>query len=148
MRIEGTRGGSPVNKSEKTKKSSGSGGAFGAFLADDTASAQGAAPSMAASSVGALLAAQYEDDDALEKQRRKNMVRRAGHMLDALDEVKRGLVTGGITLSDMNRLKNSLAAKREGVMDPKLLEIMDEVDMRAQIELAKLEMAAEKQGKN
>lgn len=148
MRIESTRGGSPVSKSDKAKKSSGTGGAFGAFMADDTPSAQGAAPSMGAGNIGSLLAAQYEDEDVLEKRRQKNMVRRATLTLDALDDVKRGLVSGSITVADMNRLKNSLASKREGVMDPKLIAIMDEVEMRAQIELAKLEIAAEKQGKN
>lgn len=141
MRIERTRGAGPVNKSDKAKKSSSSGGAFGAFLEGDTGATQGAAPAMGAGGVGALLAAQYEDEGVLERQKRKQMVKRAHHVLDALDEVKNGLVRGNLSVSELNRLKNSLAVRREQIEDPRLIEIMDEVEMRAQIELAKLEMA-------
>jgi hypothetical protein len=97
--------------------------------------------------IGGILAAQYDEDPA-EKQKRQRMTDRAHKVLDALNSVHRGLVTGAITQSDMNAVKASVTAGREKVNDPRLLAILDEVDLRAQVELAKLEISQEKQSKS
>jgi len=72
------------------------------------------------------------------------MQERASRVLDSLDVIQRGLVGGNITVSDMERVKTSVSGNREKINDPKLLAILDEVDLRAQVELAKLEVARDK----
>lgn len=144
MRIENTRGTSSVNKSEKSRKSGSSDGVFGSFLEGESSQAQGATPGLASQNIGALLAAQYEDEDVLEKQRSTRMLRRANHMLSTLDDIQKALMLGGLNLHDLNRLKAGLSVKREALTDPKLQEILNELDLRAAVELAKLEIARDK----
>ncbi|HEY8964147.1 MAG TPA: flagellar assembly protein FliX [Alphaproteobacteria bacterium] len=142
MRIEGPRSTDSVKKSEKTKKSSSTGGVFSSFLTDETEETGAAAPMSSPMGIGSILAAQYEDP--AEKQARQRMQERAYKVLDSLDVIQRGLVTGGISENDMKAVQTSVSANREKINDPRLLAIMDEVDLRAQVELAKLEAARDK----
>lgn len=143
MRIEGPRSTDSVKKADKTKKSSGSNGVFSSFLADEADSAPAASPMSSPAGLGSILAAQYGEDPA-EKQAKKRMQERASKVLDTLDVIQRGLVAGQISHSDINAIKTSVTANREKINDPRLLAIMDEVDLRAQVELAKLEVARDK----
>lgn len=143
MRIEGPRGADALKKADKTKKSGSTGGVFGSMLTGEADSASGPSSANAPVGMGALLAAQYDEDPA-EKRSRGRMQERAGKVLDTLDVIQRGLVTGGISSSDMQAIKSAISSNREKVNDPRLLAIMDEVDLRAQVELAKLESALEK----
>lgn len=143
MRIEGPRRTDEVRKNEKTKKSGSVSGDFRTFLDAETGGVgetQGAAP---VSDVSALIAAQQTDDPAERKSRRR-MQDRAGRVLDALDGVHRGLLNGALSTEQMENITRNLAERREKITDQRLLGLMDEVDLRAQVELAKLEMAREK----
>ncbi len=144
MRIEGPGSTSGIKKSEKARKS-GSTGAFGAMLEEDegaseTSQTRGAAPM---AGIGSLLSIQSVDDPT-EGKKRKKMMDRAGKVLDALDGVHRGLVNGEVTVGHMKDVSAAMKESRENVNDPKLLAILDEVELRAQVELAKLEMARDK----
>ena len=59
-------------------------------------------------------------------------------MLDQLDKVKVGLLTGELPRSTLQQLAQTIATHRDQTLDPKLAEILDEIDLRAQVELAKL----------
>lgn len=143
MRIEGPGRTEQVKKSEKARKSSGA-SSFGSLIETDEAEGasetRGAAPM---AGVGSLLAAQSVEDPA-EGKKRKRMMARADKVLDALSGVHSGLLNGTLSVADMTNVNASLAANREKVTDPRLLGLLDEVDLRAQVELAKLEMARDK----
>ena len=71
--------------------------------------------------------------------RRKRAIRRAEELLDELDQIRLGLLTGRIPLADLQRLSHSLAQQREAVDDPRLAEALGEIELRAAVELAKYE---------
>jgi hypothetical protein len=61
--------------------------------------------------------------------------------LTLLDEVRDGLLAGGIPRVTLNRLALAIAKRRESFAEPKLQTVLDEIDLRARVELAKLEQA-------
>jgi len=89
-------------------------------------------------SLDALLALQ-EVGGPLERRRRA--VRRAGRILDVLDEVKLSLLEGGLPPAALDRLVSAIREERGGTDDPNLEGLLDEIETRAAVELAKLEMA-------
>ena len=76
-----------------------------------------------------------EVDDALAHASRGKM--RAQDILDRLDELRLDLLTGGLSRTKLQHLAKMVNARRQGVSDPRLGEILDEIDLRAQVELAK-----------
>jgi class II flagellar assembly regulator FliX len=62
------------------------------------------------------------------------------HLLDMLDQVRDGLLAGGIPRSTLNRLAVAVGRRHETFADPKLQGVLDEIELRAHVELAKLEM--------
>jgi len=62
-------------------------------------------------------------------------------LLALLDDVRDGLLAGGIPRITLNRLANAVARRHESFCDPKLQGVLDEIELRARVELAKLEQA-------
>ena len=62
------------------------------------------------------------------------------HLLDMLDQVRDGLLAGGIPRSTLNRLAVAVGRRHESFADPKLQDVLDQIELRAHVELAKLEM--------
>jgi hypothetical protein len=58
-----------------------------------------------------------------------------------LDQVRDGLLGGGIPRSTLNRLAVAVGRRHETFADPRLQNVLDEIDLRARVELAKLEQA-------
>ena len=65
-------------------------------------------------------------------------------LLDMLDQVRDGLLAGAIPRSTLNRLATAVSRRQESFVDPKLQHVLDEIDLRARVELAKLEQADQK----
>jgi hypothetical protein len=64
---------------------------------------------------------------------------RGEHLLDLLDSVRDGLLAGGIPRVTLNKLAQAVTRRHEGFADPKLQDVLDEIELRAHVELAKLE---------
>jgi len=75
-------------------------------------------------------------------ERRRRAVNRAGRILDILDQVKVALIDGDLGSDDLHRLKGAIQEERQGVDDPRLQGLLDEIETRAAVEIAKLECAA------
>lgn len=88
------------------------------------------------SSLDALLALQ-ETGGPLERRRRA--IRRAGRVLDGLDGLKLALIDGRVSGSTLDRLRGAGTERRELTDDAGLEALLDQVDLRAAVELAKLE---------
>jgi len=88
--------------------------------------------------VEALLALQ-DVGGPLERKRRA--VRRAGRILDVLDDIKVGLLEGELSTGDLDRLRRAIRDEREATEDPALEAVLDEIELRAAVEAAKLEQA-------
>lgn len=88
----------------------------------------------------ALLAMQGAQDPT-ERATRKRMTIRSSDVLSALDRVRLGMLTGTMTVGDMIDVADVVATHRERVHDPELTALMDEIDLRAQVEIAKMRLA-------
>lgn len=136
MKVNSSRPTSATSRSRKTKGVST--GGFSPEAARTEVQAQEIATSSPIASVEALIALQAESQvDA--KARRAT--RRASSLLDILDTIRLGLIDGGIPHTTLERLLNALGEKREATQDPRLEAILEQVEIRAQVELAKLETA-------
>ncbi|MCC5981156.1 MAG: flagellar assembly protein FliX [Oceanicaulis sp.] len=94
----------------------------------------GTGPVAAVGSVEALLALQGEHDEA---GARRQATERAFTLLDVLDDLKIALLEGGVPRAKLVRLMDTLKSRRAQVSDPKLEAMLDEVETRAAVELAK-----------
>lgn len=88
-----------------------------------------------ATAPGAVVMAQV--DDAPDRRRQHN-ANRASDMLDQLEELRLGLLEGRLSSGVLNRLSEQLASQREQENDPQAAEMLDAVDLRVAVELAKL----------
>ena len=66
---------------------------------------------------------------------------RGRQLLDMLDEVRDGLLNGSVPRATLNRLASAVGQRHDHFADPKLQGILDEIELRAHVELAKLEQA-------
>ena len=66
-------------------------------------------------------------------------VARGEQLLDLLDSVRDGLLAGGIPRATLNRLAAAVTRRHDSFADPKLQDVLDQIELRAHVELAKLE---------
>ncbi len=139
MKVSGSNGVSGPNRSRKTDKASGDGFAPTATPKSGGAStAAGAAALSGTSSIGsvdALMALQGTGDFT---EARKQATNRAFSLLDILDDLKIALLEGQIPRDTLMRLMDTLKSQRDMTHDPQLEAALDEVELRAAVELAKL----------
>lgn len=109
-----------------------SGAGFSDFMSGDVDEVDGAVPAMPLSSLAML----NEVEDATESP--KKAVERGHDMLDELEKVRDGLLFGGISVSRLENIQKLIAKKEGMVDDPQLAEVMEEIEIRAAVELAKL----------
>jgi hypothetical protein len=100
-----------------------------------TAAAGGPA---ALANVGALLALQGVEDPA---ERKRRAARRADDLLGQLDDLRVAILGGGVSRAQVARLAQTLRERVDAVDDPPLQALLDDVELRAEVELAKLERA-------
>jgi hypothetical protein len=108
----------------------------GADAAGDVAAATRVGSLLGVSSIDALLALQEVGGPA---ERRKKAVRRASVILDVLDDLKIGVLEGAIQPHTLGRLIEAVRQERARTGDPKLEGVLDEIETRAAVELAKLQ---------
>ena len=135
-KIEGTgpsRGAQPV---KRTAKTSSAGGTSFAKQLDETSEATGTQAMSGTSAVSGVLGVQ-EIDDALAQASRGKM--RAHDILDRLENLRIELLSGTVSRDKLMQLVQVVGSRRPEVTDPQLAEVLDHIDLRAQVELAKLE---------
>ena len=135
MKVNGPRN---VSGPSGPKKSAGAGkaGGFAPEAGSEGRVAARAPLSGAASinSVDALMALQGAGDF---QQARKQATDRAFSMLDVLDDLKIALLEGRLPRDTLVRLMETLKSQRDQTGDPRLEAALDEVEIRAAVELAK-----------
>jgi hypothetical protein len=140
MKVTGPNG---IGSSSGVRPARRAGGdSFGVILSEAAAGASHASSVAAAQGVmgvDALLALQ-DVGGPLERKRRA--VRRAGRILDVLDEVKIALLEGGLSGDDLHRLSRAIHDERANTDDPALEAVLDDIELRAAVEMAKLEQAS------
>lgn len=120
----------------RSQKQAGGGTAFVSLLGAEDASALDKPDTATPIGLtGSLLSVQTVDDAVA---RRAKGLRRGHAILDHLDEIRAGLLAGLIPKGQLNGLIRAIQSARSSVSDPRLAEVLDEIDLRAQVELAKL----------
>ena len=138
MKVEGPGKSQQTGKSKKSSKTGKTGdSSFSDLLVDKSEAKQGAHAAQSITSADALLSVQATDDPA-ERAARQRMTSRADQILDKLERIRMHMLTGSLTVGDMIDIADMVARHREKVTDPALTAILDEIDLRAQIELAKM----------
>lgn len=89
------------------------------------------------SAVEALFAAQSVGD-ATDPEGRRRVVQRCEDILDRLEEIRVGLLLGTIPHDRLTQLAGLVRSQRDVVTDPGLAALLDEIELRAEVELAKL----------
>lgn len=129
--VGSVRSAQPVKKTTKTAGASGT--SFAKHL-DETSDADAIHGVAGPGAVSGILGVQ-EVDDALAHASKGKL--RAQDILDRLDDLRIELLTGSISREKLMQLSRIVSARRAQVTDPRLAEILDEIDLRAQVELAK-----------
>jgi len=139
MRISGPKRNTTVSaKSKAGGAASGSGG-FKIAGGAKPSSARGAQGVRSLAAVDALISIQEVPDATA---RRAKAVARAEMILDLLDDIKLALLSGAMPRSRMTKLTRIVADARSDVSSEHLSGVLDEIELRAKVELAKLEKAA------
>lgn len=136
MKVSGPRGvhsqaGSQGARAEGGFSLAGAGGAMAATAAAPMAGASGVG------SLAALLALQQGDTA---EERRRRSIRRGGGLLDRLDALKIALLDGGDPGSALQALSRAASEARETEDDLGLKDVLDHIETRAAVELAKARM--------
>ncbi len=113
----------------------------GTFALSDTEPPQAQSAAVALRTLGgidALIALQGIEEPA---ERRRRAVKHGRRALDALDELKLGLLAGTLDQGTLLRLKSVAADLKDGSGDEKLDPVLAEIDLRVEVELAKAGMS-------
>jgi hypothetical protein len=140
MKVSGTSGVSQPSGA-KPARGVGSGGGFRvAGPSTPAAPTQVSSVSNVSGVMGveALLALQDVESPT---ERRRRSVGRASRLLDELDDIKIALLGGELSQAQLDRLGRAVREQRAATEDPKLEAVLDEIETRAAVELAKLEAA-------
>ena len=134
MKIDPTKV-SGVSQAKRTKQASKAGGTAFADMLGETGGADQVAAPAASSGVESVLAVQSVGDR--EGNARKAW-ERAELMLARLEDVRDGLLMGAIPVDRLQDLAGAARERREELDDPRLVEILNDIELRARVELAKL----------
>lgn len=138
-----------VNKNQgvdRTKRKKGVSGGSGSTFADQlrgasqTSGAQtpemGMVDHAALDGVDALLAMQ-EVGDATDEKARRQAANYGDDLLDRLNGLQDSILMGGIPKDSLMDMAQKLRNSRVKVQDPRLNEILDEIELRVEVEIAK-----------
>lgn len=145
MKVSGVGPATPAARSGKTAKtSSKTGSEFVQHLNEAIGGVEEAGvveSPVTVSGVDALLAVQAATDatdDEARRKARKRLYERGETILERLDELRHGLLTGSLPKERLIELAQLVRGKRDQVDDPLLAQLLDEIELRAEVELAKL----------
>lgn len=134
MRITGNKPLSGVRGKDAKKKTSSSGSVFIPDSGEETSQSESLSAGSGVQSMDALLALQEIRD---EPDRRSKAARRGHSLLDGLEAMRADLLAGHISEERLESLAHEVA--KEGKSgDPKVDEVIDEIELRVKVELAKL----------
>lgn len=137
MKVTNDRPVGPASRARAGAGASASGAAkFAALVSDGGAEeTQNVAASRVVAAADALLAAQETSD--FSAGRHKDF-RRGNDLLDQLDDLRIGLLNGMVPREKLVALVRRLNVTRMANGDREMAAVLDEIDLRARVELAKL----------
>lgn len=132
MRVNGPNG--PALAATPTAARRSAGGTFTLSEANAPQPQNAAVALRTLGGIDALIALQGIEDPV---ERRRRAVKHGMRALDALDELKLGLLSGALDQATLLRLKAVAADLKDGSGDERLDQVLSEIDLRVAVELAK-----------
>lgn len=139
MKVDKVGGSGRTDGAKKARKSGGSGEAFAEKLRETAESVGGGGADGVGSvaQVGSILSVQ-EVPDSTEGRSRGLLLKYGDELLDRLDDIRIGLLVGSIPKDDLAELARKMREKRHECDDPQLNELIEEIELRSEVEIAKL----------
>ena len=132
-----------INKSAelsgtKSTRKIGSGESFAQYLnIGNNSEKQGVRSTEAVASADAIFATQMITDEE-KRQIRDKVIKKAKNLLDKLDEIRDGLLVGEIAKDKLIEISRFVKQRDVESDDERLNEILSEIELRVEVELAKL----------
>jgi hypothetical protein len=136
MRIQGPAGTAMATPSATSARRASS-GTFSVNEHAESSATKGPSAPRTFGGIDALIALQGVDDPM---ERRRQGVKRGRLALDALDELKIGLLGGTLTPATLNKLRSAAAFLKDGSGEAGLDGVLDEIELRVEVEIAKISM--------
>jgi hypothetical protein len=136
MRIYGPKGTALATAPVSTRRAAG--GTFSVSEQEATSKTPTASPLRSVSSLDVLMALQGVEDPI---ERKKRAVAKGRNVLDVLDSLKVGLIDGSVDGATLSRLKVAAEGLSDGSGDSGLDTVLDEINLRVAVELAKAGVA-------
>jgi hypothetical protein len=137
MRISGPNG--PAAPAAGGAARRGTSGTFSLPQDDATPTPAGAGAVRTVGGIEALMALQGVESA---EERRRRAVKRGHTALDLLDEIKLALLSGRLGSDMVHKLRAAAAGLKDLSGDPRVDQVLAEIDLRVEVELAKVESAA------
>lgn len=134
MRINGFTPLTPVQPRAGRKRTDGSSSAFSASEGESTQASSATVGGAMVGGLDALLALQAVEDPLAE---RKRTIQHGHDLLDTLDRLKADLLGGRVSPDRLLRLMDMIGRRKPG-NDQDLEALLDDIELRARVELAKL----------
>jgi hypothetical protein len=136
---------SAAGKKKNVSSATGAGGEFLGLLSTDETEGAGqlipASDIQPVTSMDALLSLQEMPEDEIKKRR---AVQESTGALEALETLRLALLAGSIPEHLLHTLTKVVAIQKQRVDDPHLMSIIEDIELRTAVELAKLERASQK----
>lgn len=137
MKVSDIGGNKDIAAVKRKKKAEGKGSEFADELRNAASAATGSPGPSAVAGVGAIVSVQEVPDAG--EGRSRGLLRRYGtDLLDRLEDIRHGILAGAVSKDKLQTLAQKMRQKRTESADPKLNEIIDEIELRAEVEIAKL----------
>ena len=140
MKVSGPSGPSAAGSARSARSGDAAPG-FEPLMTPSAASASGVAAAGGVARVNSLDALMALQEVGGPLERRRRAVGRASKILEALEDLKLDLLDGRLSPDALETLTRSVREQRAMTDDPRLEGVLDEIETRAAVELAKLEMA-------
>ena len=142
MKIEGPSKSKETGKTGKAGAKGKADGTFGAMVTSAAKETSAVSATQSIAKVDALLAVQGVES-ATERKSRRQARERADKILRQMDHLRLSLLTNQLTIGQVIDIADVVASNRDKITDPKMTAVLDEIDLRAQIEIAKMRKAME-----
>lgn len=131
----------PADTKRKNRKSeSPDSASFDSFMTGGASETEATGSVSALTPSQALLALQEVNDDEVEQ---RQAVKRGEEMLEILDAIRMGLLKGAVSRPRLERLLELTQSRREQFTQKELSEVLEEIETRAAVELAKLDFTSD-----
>jgi len=131
--------GTGPSRTRKAGKAGSSGDSFAEALRETAESAPSSSSGsvQGVTAVGGVIAVQ-EVQDSTEGRSKGLLIGYGDDLLDRLEEIRIELLLGAVSKDRLADLAQQMRKKRQQFDDPRLNEIIDEIELRSEVEIAKL----------